>query len=201
MGYISELNGDRESADYYYAKAREANRSSARVALATRKNLQGMKLASVADENEQSVQDAQEKQLAAIRATGAPPLPLRTRDQAVVREPATPPKPEPESPVRIVAEDNPPPEHPAAMAARALASQSQPDALSWTVHLRPIATSDRRSHGQASGTAGNALRFLSFRTKHQHPTDSGLRRRAHLQGFVLTFSNEKASGDMDDSRF
>ena len=128
------MNGDRESADYYYAKAREANRSSARVALATRKNLQGMKLASVADDNEQSVQDAQEKQLAAIRATGAPPLPLRTRDQAVVREPATPPKPEPESPVRIVAEDNPPPEHPAAMAAPA----------------QPASRNQTRSRGQST---------------------------------------------------
>jgi tetratricopeptide (TPR) repeat protein len=129
MGYISELNGDRESADFYYAKAREANRSSARVALATRKSFEGMRLASVADENEQSVEGAQEKQLAAIRATGAPPLPLRTRDQAVVHEPATPPKPEPESPVRIVAEDNPPPERPAAMAAPAQpASRNQPRA-------------------------------------------------------------------------
>ncbi len=109
MGYISEVEGDRESADFYYAKARQANRSSARVALATRKNLEGMKLASVADQNEQSVQAGEEKQLAALRALGAPPLPLRTRDQAIVREPVTPPPLEPETPVRIVAEDNPPP--------------------------------------------------------------------------------------------
>jgi hypothetical protein len=137
MGYISELNGDRESADYYYAKAREANRSSARVALATRKNFQGMRLASVADVNEQSVQDAQEKQLAAIRATGAPPLPLRTRDQAVVREPATPPQPEPENPVRIVAEDNPPPERPAAMAAPAQpARPNQPRSLGQSTSVQ-----------------------------------------------------------------
>jgi Flp pilus assembly protein TadD len=130
MGYISEVDGDRETADFYYAKAREANRSSARVALASRKNLQGMKLASVADQNEQSVQSEQEKQLAALRASGAPPLPLRTRDQAVVREPATPPQPEPETPVRIVAEDNPPPERPAAMAAPTRpASRNQSRAL------------------------------------------------------------------------
>jgi Flp pilus assembly protein TadD len=117
MGYLSELDGDRETADYYYAKAREANRSSGRVALATRKNLQGMKLASVADQNQQSVEVAQEEQLAALRAQGVPPLPLRTRDKAIVREPASPPTPEPENPVRIVAEDNPPPERPLAMAA------------------------------------------------------------------------------------
>ncbi len=116
MGYISEVQGDRETADYYYAKAREANRSSTRVALATRKSVEGMKLASVAEQNVQTVQAAEQKQLAARRAQGEPPLPLRTRDQAVVREPARPPRPEPETPVRILAEDNPPPERPTAMA-------------------------------------------------------------------------------------
>lgn len=116
MGYISEVQGDRETADYYYAKAREANRSSARVALATRRSAEGMKLASVADQNDQTVQAAEEKRLAALRAQGGRPLPLRTRDLAEVREPARPPRPEPETPVRILREDNPPPERPAAMA-------------------------------------------------------------------------------------
>ncbi len=117
MGYISEVEGDRETADYYYAKAREANRSSARVALATRKSVEGMKLASVADQNDQSVVVAEQEYLAALRAKGGPPLPLRTRDQAFVREPAKPPHPLPETPIRIVAEDNPPPVLPGAMAA------------------------------------------------------------------------------------
>jgi Flp pilus assembly protein TadD len=121
MGYISEAQGDRESADFYYAKAREAYRSGARVALATRKNLQGLRLSSVADQNQQVVATAQEKQLAALHAQGMPPLPLRTRDQAVVREPAKPPTPDPEVPVRIVAEDNAPPERP-----KVMASSNQP---------------------------------------------------------------------------
>lgn len=116
MGYISETEGDRETADIYYAEARQANRSGARVTLATRKDLQGLRLASIANQNQQSVQAAQEKQTAAIRAEGVPPLPLRTRNQAVVQEPASPPVPEPETPVRIVAEDNPPPEPPAVVA-------------------------------------------------------------------------------------
>jgi Flp pilus assembly protein TadD len=110
MGYLSETEGDRETADTYYARAREANRSADRVTLSTRKNAEGLRLSSVADENSQTVELAQEKQLAALRSQGLPPLPLRTRDQAIVREPATPPTPEPELPVRIVAEDNPPPE-------------------------------------------------------------------------------------------
>lgn len=116
MGYISESEGDRETAEYYYSKAREAYHSNSRVTLASRKDAQGRRLASVADQNGQAVENAQEKQLAVLRASGAPPLPLRTRNREIVREPATPPTPEPETPVRILAEDNPP-ELPPAMAA------------------------------------------------------------------------------------
>jgi Flp pilus assembly protein TadD len=125
MGYIAESEGDRETADFYYAKARQAYHSNSRVTLASRKEVQGRRLASVADQNDQAVQNAQERQLAVLRASGAPPLPLRTRTRAIVQEPATPPVPEPETPVRIVAEDNPPPERPSAMATRAYA-RNQP---------------------------------------------------------------------------
>jgi Flp pilus assembly protein TadD len=139
MGYVSEIQGDRETADFYYAKAREANRSSARIALATRKNLQGMRLGSVAEQNEQFVETAQTKQLAALRAQGAPPLPLRTRDQAVVHEPATAPHPEPEAPVRILAEDNPPPEvAPKAMASSAPVPNPSRPSASNSAHPVPV---------------------------------------------------------------
>jgi Flp pilus assembly protein TadD len=119
MGYLAETEGDQETADFYYQKARTAYRNTARVALATHKSMQGMQLASVASENQQSVESAEERQLAALRAQGVPPLPLRTRDQAFVREPAARPRPAPEIPVRIVAEDNPPAERPQSMAAPA----------------------------------------------------------------------------------
>lgn len=88
MGYLSEVEGDRETADMYYEKARLAYRSSERVTLSTRRDVEGMRLAAVADQNGQTVELAQEKQLAALRAQGLPPLPLRTRNQAYVREPA-----------------------------------------------------------------------------------------------------------------
>jgi Flp pilus assembly protein TadD len=141
MGYISEVEGDRETADYYYAKAREANRSSVRVALATRKSVEGQKLASVAGQNEQTVQVAEERRLAALRAQGGPPAPLRTRDFAVVREPARPPIPEPVTPIRIVAEDNPPPEPLRVVAAPARrASSSQPRPATPSAPAQPAAT-------------------------------------------------------------
>lgn len=141
MGYISEVEGDRETADYYYAKAREANRSSARVALASRKSVEGMRLASVAEQNDQSVQVAEQEQLAALRAQGGSPLPLRTRDQAFVREPDRPPHPEPETPIRIVAEDNPPPQLPGAMAAPARpANRNRPAAAAPSAQAAPAAS-------------------------------------------------------------
>jgi Flp pilus assembly protein TadD len=125
MGYIAETEGDRETADFYYAKARQAYHSNSRVTLASRKEVQGRRLASVADQNDQAVQNAQERQIATLRASGAPPLPLRTRNNAIVQEPATPPIPEPDTPIRILAENNAPPERPAAMAAPAYA-RNQP---------------------------------------------------------------------------
>src|SRR3954468_1724481 len=38
MGFLAEMDGDRETADYYYERARDANRSGARITLATRKD-------------------------------------------------------------------------------------------------------------------------------------------------------------------
>lgn len=130
MGYVAETQGDRESADFYYEKARQGDRSSERVALSSRKNLEGYRLTSVAGGNQQLVDVAQQRQLAALRAQGAPPLPLRTRDLAFVREPARPPTPEPEVPVRILSEYNAPaaPPTPPAMASRQSPQKQQQQA-------------------------------------------------------------------------
>ncbi len=92
MGYLSEMDGDRETADYYYAKAREADQSSMRVAYATRKDVEGLKLAAVAGDSDASVLKAAEEAQAALRAEGGPVV-LRYRNNQPVTEPATPPKP------------------------------------------------------------------------------------------------------------
>ena len=47
MGYLSELDGDRETAQYYYEKARAANSSNVHVGLATRKDVEGKKIGEV----------------------------------------------------------------------------------------------------------------------------------------------------------
>jgi tetratricopeptide (TPR) repeat protein len=58
MGYLAELDGDRETADYYYAKAREADLKDARVTVATRRDAEGQKVGEVADVNGQIVNEA-----------------------------------------------------------------------------------------------------------------------------------------------
>lgn len=97
MGYLAELDGDRETADYYYGKAREADQSSMKVAYASRKDVEGMKLGSVAGDSDQAVEKATEEAAELRREEGGPVV-LRYRNDQPVVEPATPPKPQPENP-------------------------------------------------------------------------------------------------------
>jgi len=97
MGYLAELDGDRETADYYYDKARSADQSSLKVAYASRKDVEGMKLSSVAGDSDDAVNKATEEQAALLRAEGGPVV-LRYRNNQPVLEPAIPPKPLPETP-------------------------------------------------------------------------------------------------------
>ncbi len=97
MGYLAEMDGDRETADYYYDKAKEADQSSMKVAYATRKDVEGMKLASVAGDSDDAVMKATEEAASLRRAEGGPVV-LRYRNNQPVMEPATPPKPLPENP-------------------------------------------------------------------------------------------------------
>ena len=46
---VAELNGDRESANFYYAKAKEADNHERHVTLASRAEDEGKKLVEVAD--------------------------------------------------------------------------------------------------------------------------------------------------------
>jgi Flp pilus assembly protein TadD len=92
MGYLSELDGDRETADFYYDKAREADQSSMKVAYASRKDVEGMKLSSVAGDSDDAVNKATEEAAALRRSEGGPVV-LRYRDNQPVMEPATPPTP------------------------------------------------------------------------------------------------------------
>jgi tetratricopeptide (TPR) repeat protein len=54
-GYISEKNGDIETAQFYYARARQAVDSDARVGLATQSLAEGQHLAAVANDSDQKL--------------------------------------------------------------------------------------------------------------------------------------------------
>lgn len=88
MGYLSELEGDRETANYYYSRAQNAPRSEAKVALATRRDAEGERVGWVAASNDQSVATAQETARAARQREGGT-VALRRRDRSFVTEPAT----------------------------------------------------------------------------------------------------------------
>jgi tetratricopeptide (TPR) repeat protein len=92
MGYLAELNNDRETADYYYDKAREARRASGRVQVATRRDAEGKRLAEVADLSMTKVQNRMESDLEARRREGGEVI-LHTRDNRPVIEPKEKPKP------------------------------------------------------------------------------------------------------------
>jgi Flp pilus assembly protein TadD len=91
MGYLAEMDGDRETANFYYEKAAEAKRADTRVDVATRREAEGQKLSSVARESDSSVQEKMAEQLAVKRQQGGP-IVLKRRDNTPVTE-AAPPQP------------------------------------------------------------------------------------------------------------
>lgn len=101
MGYLAEADGDRETADFYYGKAKEADQSSMRVAYASRKAAEGEKLAAVAANSDESVSRAMEEATEARRSEGGPVV-LLNRDNSPVVEPLVPPKPERTEPIHSV---------------------------------------------------------------------------------------------------
>jgi len=81
MGYVAELDGDRESADYYYAKAKEAENHDRHVTLASRREDEGKKLVDVADKNDNKAEASLQAQQELNRRQGKTPVLLERRDQ------------------------------------------------------------------------------------------------------------------------
>jgi Flp pilus assembly protein TadD len=87
MGYLSEIDGDQETADLYYQRAETAKRSSAHVTAATRRDVLGVKLTRLAESSDKKVNaviDAERE--AKHRRHG--PIQLHRRDNTPVIEPA-----------------------------------------------------------------------------------------------------------------
>jgi Flp pilus assembly protein TadD len=86
MGYVAEMDGDHETADQFYAAAREARDASARVTLANRHEMQGLPLGQVARSNDEGAQANLQATQEARRRQGGP-IQLKRRDNSPVTEP------------------------------------------------------------------------------------------------------------------
>ena len=158
MGYLAELDGDKETADFYYDKAREADQSSMKVAYASRKDVEGMKLASVANDSDDAVNKAIDEAAALRREEGGPVV-LRYRNNQPVMEPAIPPRPiqpanptpEPAPSGNEILQPLPENEQPPAAQPNAQPPQGNAPANSGGGLLQPLPENEQPPAAQGSG--------------------------------------------------
>lgn len=91
IGYVSELEGDQETAQFFYEHSRQSMDANAVVGVASRRTAEGKKLFAVAEDNTSRVDTkvAQERQ--ALQRNNEPVV-LRRRDNSIVEEPSQPPQ-------------------------------------------------------------------------------------------------------------
>jgi Flp pilus assembly protein TadD len=90
IGYLAEIQGDRETAQFFYDKAQALGGANTPVGLATRSSAEGLRLSRVASDNDSKVETKVREQQTARRQQNQPVLLLR-RDNSAVQEPAAPP--------------------------------------------------------------------------------------------------------------
>jgi Flp pilus assembly protein TadD len=90
IGYVAELEGDQETADEFYAAAKQADGAKERVTLANRREMQGLPLVQVASANDEGAQ-ANLETLRQARARQGGAIQLKTRDNKPVVEPSSTP--------------------------------------------------------------------------------------------------------------
>ena len=97
VGYLSEIEGDRESAEFYYEKAEASDGANRPVGLASRQSAEGSRLGQVASDSDTKVESIV-AEVRAQRRQHEQPLLLRRRDNSVVEEPVNPPANVPQNP-------------------------------------------------------------------------------------------------------
>jgi Flp pilus assembly protein TadD len=90
MGYLSELQGDTETAQSFYEQAQRAERARQKVMVSTRPEVEGQTVGHVAEQSTTLVESSFAAKAEARRRSGAPPA-LRTRDNRIIVEPKTAP--------------------------------------------------------------------------------------------------------------
>jgi Flp pilus assembly protein TadD len=94
IGYLSEVEGDRETAQFFYEKAGTIG-PNVTVGLATRQSAEGLKLSQVSSDSDAQVEARVAQQRDALRREHEPIL-LRRRDNSIVQEPSAPPASSPQ---------------------------------------------------------------------------------------------------------
>jgi Flp pilus assembly protein TadD len=90
IGYLAEMEGDRETAQFFYDKAQSLGGANTRVGLATRSSAQGQRLSQVAATSDSQVEAKVQQERDARRQHQQPVLLMR-RDNTMVQEPPIPP--------------------------------------------------------------------------------------------------------------
>ncbi len=85
IGFVSELEGDQETAQFFYDQARHAGGASAVVGVATRQTAQGQKLFAVAEDSDSRVDAKVTQERDALRRQQGDVV-LRRRDNSIVNE-------------------------------------------------------------------------------------------------------------------
>lgn len=85
IGYVSELEGDRETAEFFYEEARRSGGANATVGVATSRAAEGRQLFAVAEDNDLRVQARVGKERDAFRLQQGP-VALRRRDNSIVED-------------------------------------------------------------------------------------------------------------------
>jgi Flp pilus assembly protein TadD len=79
LGYVAELAGDRESAEMYYQAARSGRDANEKVSYATRRDAEGRKIDTLADDNQSDV-EATLKAIQETKRRAGRPIELKRRD-------------------------------------------------------------------------------------------------------------------------
>ena len=98
IGFVAELEGDQETAQFFYDQARHAEGASAIVGVATRQTAEGQKLFAVAEDSDSRVDAKVAQQQDALRRQPGDVV-LRRRDNSIVDD-SQPPAPNPGQPQR-----------------------------------------------------------------------------------------------------
>ena len=89
IGFVAELDGDQETAQFFYDQARHSEGASATVGVATRQTAEGQKLLAVAEDSNGRVETKVTQERDALRRQPGP-VTLRRRDNSIVEESPTP---------------------------------------------------------------------------------------------------------------